>query len=68
MEHLVIAIILLIGPDHSLVGGKVLPGASADMPSCEKKASLYLQHHMDALPPNVTAVQACAVLATDTST
>ena len=65
--HLIIAMILLIGPNHELKGGIVLPGASDSMPSCQAKAQDYLQH-LGPLPPNSIAVPACAEMATGTQT
>lgn len=67
MEHLIIAIILILGPSHELLGGRVLPGASTDMETCYKKAAAYLQH-IDALPEGTVAVPACAALAKGTGT
>lgn len=69
MEQLIIALILLIGPNHELLGGVVLPGASTDMLACEKKAAAYVQALNPAsLPAGATPVPACAALAAGNST
>lgn len=65
--HLIIAIVLLMGPGGQVTGGTVLPGASTDMPSCEKKVEDYLKQ-LHSLPPNTVAVSACAELAAGDST
>jgi hypothetical protein len=65
--HLIIAMILLVGPNHELLGGIILPGASGDMASCREKAQDYLEH-LGQLPANSVAVPACAEMSSGTST
>jgi hypothetical protein len=65
--HLIIAMILLIGPNHELKGGIILPGASGDMVTCEAKAREYLKS-VGEVPANTVAVPACAEMASGTST
>ena len=67
MQPLILAMILLMGPDHQVVGGLILPGASTDLAACQKKTAAYLEQ-LTALPPNTIAIGACAALAPATGT
>ena len=59
MEHFIIAIILLIGPDHTLVGGTVLPGTSPTVEACQEKAKAAIRESIDQIPPGISVALAC---------
>ncbi len=67
MQHLIIAIVLVIGPNHELLGGKVLPGASDTMEACYKKVAAFMQQ-VGTPPEDAVMLPACAELSKGAST